>query len=271
MKTSEQFKDWVFRYQYIYNSRKSDHKKERFIHALLKDIVAFRTDVTVVESTQAPITRDLYIGDVKKAKRIICTYYDTPMEAFGAYTFFDTKKQAKKTLAYLYGTSLLLFVLGVCLTLTYIRFTPHAFDFSSPITWLSVLGFGLYFLGLRHVTKGSPVRKNLIRNTSSILAILEMSRQQEVDTAYMLIDRGCYGLENLNEHKRINPNAQWIYLDSIGAHAPLHRVDKQEKTGKTTYIFAAQQKNQHYYLSKKQLKERYLNMENLTQVFKWCL
>ena len=271
MGTSERFQDWVFRYQYIYNSRKSEQKKQRFIQAILKDVFSFRQDVAVMESNHTQIQRDIYIGDVKTAKTVICTYYDTPMESLGAYTFFDTKKQAQKTMTYLYGMSFLMLLIGILLTLAYTRFAPHAFDFSSPITWLSVGGFGLYFLILRYVTKGSAVRKNLIRNTSSILAILEMSQENKRDVAYILFDRGCYGPQSLYENQVINPQAKWIYLDSIGAHAPLHRVEQQAMKGQLTYIFAAQQKNEHYYLPKKRLKDRRLNMENMHQVVTWCI
>lgn len=48
MKKNELFRDWEFRYRYIYRKRRTKKSKQRFLSALVSDIYSMRTDVTVI-------------------------------------------------------------------------------------------------------------------------------------------------------------------------------------------------------------------------------
>ncbi len=43
----EKQRDWLFRYQYIYRVRSNEKSKQRFLKALVADLLAIREDITV--------------------------------------------------------------------------------------------------------------------------------------------------------------------------------------------------------------------------------
>ena len=49
MNQTETFRDWLFRYRYVYRSRSTDKSKQRFLKALIADIIPFRKDLQVIE------------------------------------------------------------------------------------------------------------------------------------------------------------------------------------------------------------------------------
>ncbi|WP_347239696.1 mannonate dehydratase [Enterococcus lactis] len=80
MKKNELFRDWEFRYRYVYLKRRTKKSKQRFLSALVSDIYSMRTDVTVIAyDTPAYRSKNIYVGDIEKAEKVICTYYDTPV------------------------------------------------------------------------------------------------------------------------------------------------------------------------------------------------
>ena len=94
----DRFNDWLFRYRYIYRSRLSDRSKKRFLNALVTDISQIRKDIRVIEYDlkHKAASRNVYIGDIAQADRIICTYYDTPPQHFGAYHFLIERRKVVK-------------------------------------------------------------------------------------------------------------------------------------------------------------------------------
>lgn len=57
MEQTEGFKDWLFRYQYVYRLRRTEKSKKRFLAALVTDIAKMRKDVRVIEYDQQKNTR----------------------------------------------------------------------------------------------------------------------------------------------------------------------------------------------------------------------
>lgn len=57
MEQTEGFKDWLFRYQYVYRLRRTEKSKKRFLAALVTDIAKMRKDVRVIEYDQKKTTR----------------------------------------------------------------------------------------------------------------------------------------------------------------------------------------------------------------------
>ncbi|MCT8193477.1 hypothetical protein KY382_35665, partial [Pseudomonas monteilii] len=115
MNQTETFRDWLFRYRYVYRSRSTDKSKQRFLKALIADIIPFRKDLQVIEydHTKKNASRNLYVGDLTKAKRIICTYYDTPPQHFGDYHFFDRQEQGRKTNQFILTASAVMILFGL--------------------------------------------------------------------------------------------------------------------------------------------------------------
>ena len=144
--------------------------------------------------------QNVYIGDIEKADKIVCTYYDTPPTHFGDYVLFDRRKQEKQTTKAVLSMSLAWVLVGLIGTLLYIKLNSAPFVLLSVQTLCLVLIYAGYFLVLSKLSKGMWNRKNLIRNTSSILCLLQMltENRNEKKVAYAFIDEGCYGEQGLN-------------------------------------------------------------------------
>lgn len=285
MEQSEVFKDWLFRYQYVYRLRRTEKSKKRFLAALVTDIAKMREDVQVIEYDQQKkyASRNVYVGNIKQADRVICTFYDTPPESIGSYQLFDRKDQARKTTTFISASTLIAILLGVIGTLIYMRLSPDSFQLNSLSTIMIMLIYAGYFILLGKITKGLSNRKTLVRNTSSILAMLKMiAENKQKNIAYAFLDEGSYGNKGLEELQRqVNGHCKIYYLDSVGAMAPLHLVGKlpsnkkigenveyQEADQKVSYLFSARkdQTNAAFYLNPADLKKKQLNMDNIVTV-----
>lgn len=285
MEQTEGFKDWLFRYQYVYRLRRTEKSKKRFLAALVTDIAKMREDVRVIEYNQQKkyAARNVYVGNIKQADRVICTFYDTPPESFGSYQLFDRKDQAKKTTRFILASTIVAILLGIIGTLIYMRLSPNSFQLNSIGTLGIVAIYAAYFALLGKVTKGLSNRKTLVRNTSSILAMLKMiAENKQKNIAYAFLDEGSYGNKGLDElQDQVKNHCKIYYLDSVGASAPLHligespnsskingNVDYQAVDQKVSYLFSARKDQEHagFYLNPADLKEKQLNMENIATV-----
>lgn len=285
MEQTEAFKDWLFRYQYVYRLRRTEKSKKRFLTALVTDIAKMREDIQVIEYDQQKkyASRNVYVGNIKQADRVICTFYDTPPESIGSYQLFDRKDQAKKTTTFILASTIIAILLGVIGTLIYMRFSPSSFQLNSLSTFVIIAIYAGYFILLGKITKGLSNRKTLVRNTSSILAMLKMiAENKQKKIAYAFLDEGSYGNKGLEELQRqVNGHCEIYYLDSVGASAPLHLVGKSPNNSevaekldylasdqKVSYLFSARkdQTKDVFYLNPTDLKEKQLNMENIVAV-----
>lgn len=285
MEQTEVFKDWLFRYQYVYRLRRTEKSKKRFLTALVTDIAKMREDVRVIEYDQQKkyASRNVYVGNIKQADQVICTFYDTPPESVGSYQLFDRKDQSKKTTTFILASTILTILLGVIGTLVYMQISPNSFQFNSISTLGIIVIYAGYFALLGKVTKGLSNRKTLVRNTSSILAMLKIiAENKQKNVAYAFLDEGSYGSKGLDElQKQVKRGSKIYYLDSVGASAPLHllgelpnnkkldeTIDYQAANQKVNYLFSARkdQADSTFYLNPTDLKEKHLNMENIAAV-----
>ncbi|MGF2943052.1 hypothetical protein [Enterococcus xiangfangensis] len=285
MEQTEVFKDWLFRYQYVYRLRRTEKSKKRFLTALVTDIAKMREDVRVIEYDQQKkyASRNVYVGNIKQADQVICTFYDTPPESVGSYQLFDRKDQSKKTTTFILASTILTILLGVIGTLVYMQISPNSFQFNSISTLGIIVIYAGYFALLGKVTKGLSNRKTLVRNTSSILAMLKIiAENKQKNVAYAFLDEGSYGSKGLDElQKQVKRGSKIYYLDSVGASAPLHllgelpnnkkldeTIDYQAADQKVNYLFSARkdQADSTFYLNPTDLKEKHLNMENIAAV-----
>lgn len=290
MEQNEIFNDWLFRYQYVYRVRRTAKQKRRFITALATDIAKMREDIQVIEYNRHKkyAVNNIYVGDIEKADQIICTYYDTPPQHFGPYYLFDRKKQSKGTTSFILASALLTLLAGLLFTFAYMQVAPSAFDLSSPLTIFVAVCYGAYFIFLGKVAKGLSNRNTLIRNTSSILAILQLINSvQNKKIAFAFIDEGAYGDVGLSVLQDSCKSSAKIYsLDAVGAHTELHAkgkgfssemlqqsaVRQHPGIGNINYLFGANvsetSEGTQYVLDKAELKQKTLNMENLTKIIK---
>lgn len=287
MNQTERFKDQQFRYQHIYRLRRTKKQKQRFLSALVKDITEVRDDIQVIEYQQNKryVSSNLYVGDIERADRIICTYYDTPPKGFGSYHIFDRSKQKKAVTGFLLVSSLLALLVGLLLTWLYMKQSDNTFNIFSLQTLLVILCYGGYFYLLSKVTKGLSTRKTLIRNTSSVLAMLSMIEGGVGrKTAFAFVDEGCFGDIGLKVLQEVCKNSAQIYfLDSVGADADLYIKDGEKEpiklaetaglgkqSNQVKYIFSAEMlengSDKNYYLEQSMLNQKQLNSSNMKKV-----
>ncbi|MDD7794848.1 hypothetical protein [Clostridium sp. 'White wine YQ'] len=279
------FNDRLARYSFMYRSRNSNNEKTRFLKALVTDISQVRKDISVIEyrNQKKDSARNVYVGDIEKADQIVCTYYDTPPAHLGDYVLFDRKKQEKQTTKASIYASLIWALLGILGTLLYMKLVSAPFVLFSVQTVCLALIYGGYFIILSKLSKGTWNRKNLIRNTSSILCLLQMltENQKQKKVAYAFIDEGCYGERGLDVLiSSVKKNAKVYYLDSIGADATLNVMGPQFKEelaeskklryvspkDKINYLFSADMnQNNEFYLDKSKLNKKNLNYNHFTQ------
>lgn len=279
------FKDRLARYSFLYRSRNTKKEKIRFLKSLVTDISQVRNDISVIKYSNKKkySIRNVYVGDIQKADQIICTYYDTPPVYFGDYIFFDRKKQEKQTTKAILCTSIIWVLLGVIGVLLYMKLNSKVFGlFSVQTLCISLIYLG-YFIILSKISKGVWNRNNLIRNTSSVLCLLQMltENKKQKKVAYAFIDDGCYGEKGLDKlMNSVKKDAKIYYLDSIGAHANLNVMGKQFKKefveskkiryvspkDQINYLFSADiNENEEFYLDKSKLKKKNLNYDNFNQ------
>lgn len=270
---SNLFEDWLLRYGFICKIRADVKSKDRFIRSLLKDVSLFRKDVKVIEHEyRANSFKNIYIGNLKKANKVVMANYDTPIKFFGDYFMFNRNKQVKKTLLYIVLSSLLLIFIGLLGTILFIKFSAKQFSFGDIKIWFGIFAFGIYFYILGKCTKGLKSRKNIVNNTSSIICMLHIiSKTKKNNIAYVFYDSSNYsniGLEVvMNE---VNKDAKIYILNSIGANGDIRYI----KCGNIEYIFASDIKNEELnenYIGSTKLKSKHINKENLKQVTEYIL
>lgn len=285
MQKDEKFQDWLFRYSFVYRTRRTKKNKQRFLSALFTDLYAIREDVNVVAYNYANYhSRNVYVGDIENADKIICTYYDTPLKHIGKYRFFDRKGQRNQTLFSLILGIVLLISAGIIGTVIYMRSSRSDMAFFSTQTILFACLFGIYFYFFGKTARGLSNRQTAVRNTSSILTMLKMiDRLEDPSIAYAFIDEGCYGDEGLQVIRdSAKKTCQFFFLDSVGANAPLryegnYFSEKEDQTAnnkkglpvnRINYIYSARidEQTHAYYLSKKDLKRKSMDLGHMEEI-----
>lgn len=280
----EGLKDWTFRYQSIYRLRRTNKQKQRFLSALATDIMKMRADIKVIEYKQNKkyVSSNLYVGDIEQADQIICAYYDTPPRSIGAYELFNRKKQSQSVTAFILLSVVGYLLVGLGLTWFYMGSATRAFDLSGS-TFVAILCYGSYFYLFSKVAKGLSNRQNLVRNTSSVLAVLSLIDQvKRRKTAFAFIDEGCFGDLGLAALKESCGSSAKIYLlDCVGAETALHVMGEplpeklaeiSVQSDSVAHIFGAKvsetTEGNRYYLEKSDLKNQKLNTDNLMTLIK---
>lgn len=281
----EQFNDWVVRYNYLFKVRYTKKQKKKFLQSFLTDLTAIRDDVELRGDKEDKNSYHIVVGNLEKARYVLATYYDTPAVYYGAYNFFDTKNQRKKTTYPIVFFAILMLILGVILTYyVSIPVFNSAFTFK---TALLVLFYIIYFWTFGKITRGWPERNNTIRNNSSILFLLQyIADHPQSKFAFVFYDNGCQGDKSIQKIlAKLNKNTQTLYvLDTIGGTDNLSVVTNKEKQLYQNYfaekIDGSLEANckflltltnnseeiRRLFLSKETLKSRKINKVNFTKL-----
>lgn len=237
MVNTEQFNDWVIRYNHLFRARYTKKQKKKFLQSFLTDLTAIRQDVEVRGDKKDSDSYHIVVGDLERARYVLATYYDTPAIYQGAYKFFDSKSQQKKTTRPIIFYALFMLVLGVILTYyVSIPIFNNGISFKSVVL---VLFYFIYFWIFGKVTSGWPEKHNVIRNNSSVLYLLQyIAKQPKSKFAFVFYDNGCQGDKSIQKIlKKLNINKQTLFvLDCIGGPENLTIVSNKKSQIQQNYF-----------------------------------
>lgn len=287
MEQDEQLEDWYVRYHSIFGKRYTRKRKDRFLESLSADIRQFRSDVELdtfkLNEKDIVEYKNLYVGDIKKANTIICTYYDTPAAHLGPYQFFNVENRAKNTMMFIFISSALYIIFGLFFTWKVAVPVFQTNTLVSILSLLCILFYVLYFYFLKSVARGWPNKHNLIRNTSSVLAQLYCTKQfKNKKLAFAFLDAGCTNNAGL-EKVMGQSDAVICMLDSIGSEKDLYQVMSNRKLAissnsveavvttditndRLLYVISGSKEKDHFILSKKELQQNQLSDTNMNEV-----
>lgn len=223
------YKDWIIRYGAVTRKRFTKKQKLRFLTGISQEFSNMGYAVDVKEAKLGRNSNyNLYIGDIDKAKYIVAANYDTPPSTFGLlpYKLFDENNRKTSMIISSFLPTLLLMIIGSLFILKFAGPTWSDKAFSMlDVIYTFILS--CIFLIMYHVKDGIGHQRNFIRNTSSIIALLDFASSlpanQRRRVAFVLTDCGCTncaGDKLLTE--RVGNKSNIIHLDSIGSSDPLY-------------------------------------------------
>ena len=291
MSVESKLQDWYLRYGFILDMRSTGKQKEKFIRPLLTDLKSIqmepKTDQFRLSDKGAEYT-NIYVGTIENAKQIICTYYDTPSLHLGGYRFFDKDKNRKNTLIVTFLLAIVWLILGILLTVFIAIPLFETYGVADIRTIGLVLIFFVYFFLLNKFARGMTKRKNIVRNSSSILSMLdfmENNRKRKINqVAYAFLDSGVTNEQGL-EHLKDISSGKILHLDAVGSENDLYLVGVNERAlsrypnsqrvkkvtndavldERVSHLISAQNE-EHLYLSKDEVNSKNLNSKNLAIV-----
>lgn len=291
MDGESKLQDWYLRYGFILDKRSTDKQKEKFIRSLITDIMSINMNLKTDQfrlSKKGEEYTNIYIGDVEKADQIICTYYDTPSLHLGGYRFFDKDTNRKNTLIVNFLLAILWLILGIILIVYVAVPIINAYGVANVRTILLAVVFIIYFFWLNKFARGIDKRKNIVRNSSSILSMLDFMEsnrnKQRNKVAYAFLDSGVTNDQGLEKLKEIS-KGKILYLDAIGSENGLYLVSATEKTlnkypnskivqkeesraignGRVSFLISAQYEKE-FYLNRNEIYSKNMNLKNLAVV-----
>ncbi|MGY3725567.1 hypothetical protein SAMN05421767_15016 [Granulicatella balaenopterae] len=262
--------DWIFRYQYVYRKRYTNKQKEKFLHAFVADLSQLTNQIKVVSSEEG--VTNVYVGNIQKASRVICTGYDTPLDFKGDYLYFNQKRYAKKSLQYLYAKLAIIITLGGSVIFLGNKFIKVPSLVSIPSVVIAMITL-VYFYYLGKIARGDSKKNTAVCNTFSIVYLLNrISKGIESNEAYAFLDATYLGDKGKQMLKNASKNSvEIVQLNGIGAFAPIHFVKmKYEGKQKWSNIIAAHLKENEgmpvYYLTSKELQTKMINSTQFEEV-----
>lgn len=291
MTTDNKLQDWYLRYGFILDKRFTDKQKEKFVRSLITDVTSIRMDLKTDQfrySEKGEEYTNIYVGNVEKADQIICTYFDTPSLHLGGYHFFDKSINKRNTLIVNFSLSIIWLILGFLLTLYVAMPIFNTYSLVNIRVVFLILVFILYFILLNKFSRGIAKRKNLVRNSSSILSILDFMasnrNRAKNKVAYAFLDSGVTNDQGLERLKEIS-KGRILLLDSVGSENELYLVGTTEKElnkypnsnhiqkeqldeleeKRVSYLISAHHE-ENFYLNRKEIRSSNMNTKNIAVI-----
>ncbi|MGM0168020.1 hypothetical protein IGI39_003032 [Enterococcus sp. AZ135] len=167
------------------------------------------------------------IGDIEKADYIVSTYYDTPVFNLLRQTyepFNEDRRKSQNSMNYILSMILITTImLLVTIFIVLPIFQDGVFGFKDILA--SLISISLLALIIKFSRVGGfPTFGNLIRNTSSVVAILKFASllgpKEQKKIAFAFVDYGCedyLGYYALSKELVKKRNQKVIFLDCVGA------------------------------------------------------
>jgi len=227
---SPSLEDLLLRYGLIMHRRFYDREKRRFLVALSKELASYgyKTQIKMTKHGQFKI-RNLYIGNIEKAKMIFTTYYDTPTIGMSSYQPLEKKTKSLNLINFLPLTIIMIAGAAFISTIAQPNWSQNWFSTASLLS--IVISFALFGL-LLHFRRGIATRKNIIQNTSSILAIIELARKMDNNRrekcAFVLTDFGIanhFGETLISQQLPTDTkDVSYVRFDSVGAGGEVKKI-----------------------------------------------
>jgi len=283
MEREEQWKDWILRYNNVYKKRQSFKQKSRFLRSLSTDLQLLDKEFEIEEYSDSgnkkDTTRNVYVGDIENAKKVVTTYYDTPAKHFGSYHYFDIEKNGKNTILFTMLFAIIYLIVGALATIYIMESNFEVLSFTGLIV---VVFYFLYFYIFSKNVKGISRRNNLVQNTSSVVMMLDYINNSKYsnNVAFAFVDKGTTSKQGLNNLlNEIKATTRVMYLDSIGSSQPIEVItpstviensDESESESFMThndldYVLTRDSKISGYFLKKSELNSKEINQDNLEQ------
>lgn len=213
------------KYVRTYGCRFYNGQKKKFHEALKADFEALGMNETVINKRKYKMfpVNDYVYGNLKQAKNIIVVPYDTPEKGIwfkNIYYVNNGNKNQKASTVQVFLPLLLIYLLFV----VSVYILPNFASGATAQLLSLMLSTVLLVMIMIQLMKGYPNRNNANRNSSGILAALELASKMSVDerrkTAFVFTDSNrsnYYGDKILEEELSfLNRNPNVIQLNCVG-------------------------------------------------------
>ncbi len=216
--------DLLVKYGIVLGRRYTLKQRQQFLLAIGEEFIklGYKIKFANDEKKNNARTVDLFIGDIAKAKTIVCAHFDTPQKVvFPNFKYYPLNGQKSFKTYWLYTLipNLIATLLGGIAIYSVIANNDFGGSWRPLFIFITV---AVAFLLATLVSKGLSNKYNLNRNTASILAILELARKTKPtdDLAFILLDKGCGNNMGARMLELALPTTfdkkLFIYLDCIG-------------------------------------------------------
>lgn len=246
----------------IYGKRYTAKQKNRFISYLNQQLnrLGYETRLDVEKGETGRVCKNLYAGDLEKAKVIVTVSYDTPSRFFFPgyiYRPLNSKNTLHREMMY----QALQSAAAVSLLVIYyiFIFQPSQATGNTGVIIPGILGLIILAAGTYRAAAGTANPYNFARNTTGIALLMEIMKKlgKRSRIAYAFLDQACCSKEGyiqlaqeLGERKK---SIRIVMLECVGAGEKLHFIAREQ-------INVDQEGLQVHIAGEKDIQETVLNL-----------
>ena len=221
-------KDNMMLYGVEMSTRYTRRQKELFLAFIVEQCK--RLNIRTAFETRHSAFRHLAsieIGNIEKAKTVICACYDTPEKTYVETRYYplNPDSNVSEARANLIAKIIMGLVGGFLIFYLVRGFSGYKLVFKI----LSSIAIGIIVAVLYFVSRGIPNQVNFSRNSAAVALIMKLAEEMKNDrTAFVLLDNTVNSYEGLGVLKeKIGDDKTVIYLDNLSygnrcviAHTP---------------------------------------------------